>query len=200
MDAFAYLSRQGWRGSGHGLHPGGVKKPLMVSKKSNNYGIGKKKIDAHGDAWWSRVFDAGLKNFDPQSPGPGPSVPSGELSLFKAGGRKWTGLYDGFVKGKEDLAGTMPPTVLDSPEVSRINSSSQQPTAGTERRKSSTPCAHTDHTARRGSHSRDPKTQSKAKNTSVKKKRKRKGDASDRRGDRLNEDIGSKTRGEKNAF
>jgi nucleolar protein TMA23 len=64
MDSSAYLTRHGWLGDGHALHPGGIKKPLLVSKKANVLGLGKKKNDAHADQWWARAFDSGLKNLE----------------------------------------------------------------------------------------------------------------------------------------
>jgi len=117
MDAIAYLTRQGWLGTGHSLHPTGrgIKKPLLVSQKSNVLGIGKKKHDAHADQWWARTFDAGLKNLDVgRSPSTGAtgSVKAGargQLDMLKAGGHKWAGnrgLYAGFVRG-EGLSGTI---------------------------------------------------------------------------------------------
>ncbi len=64
MDASAYLTRQGWRGRGHALHPAGhgLAHPLLLARKSDNRGVGKRK-QGHtlADQWWSRAFDASLQ-------------------------------------------------------------------------------------------------------------------------------------------
>ncbi|MCJ1245985.1 hypothetical protein MMC30_003189 [Trapelia coarctata] len=122
MDTTAYLTGQGWLGTGHSLHPTGrgIKKPLLVAQKSNVLGVGKKKYDAHADQWWARVFDAGLKNLEVgrnESTGATQSVTAGtwgQLDTLKAGGQKWAGnrgLYAGFVRG-EVLSGTITPEVI----------------------------------------------------------------------------------------
>lgn len=65
MDADAYLRRQGWRGTGHSLDhtDRGIKKPLLITHKQDQLGLGKKKA-AHSadDQWWMRAFDESLKN------------------------------------------------------------------------------------------------------------------------------------------
>ena len=108
MNTTAYLTRQGWLGAGYSLHPSGhgIQKPLLVSKKSNVLGIGKKKHDAHADQWWARAFDATLKDLNVSK-----DEVSGETEkvTFGAGARqletagrihgKWAGLYGDFVKG-----------------------------------------------------------------------------------------------------
>jgi hypothetical protein len=64
MNAEAYLRKQGWQGSGHSLDSTGrgIKKPLLISHKQDQLGLGKKKA-AHttDDQWWMRAFDASLK-------------------------------------------------------------------------------------------------------------------------------------------
>ena len=119
MDTAAYLTRQGWLGSGHSLHPTGrgIKKPLLISQKRNVLGIGQKRHDAHADQWWARAFDSSLKNLDVGADGTNdigdslrPGV-SGILEMIHAGGQKWAsngGLYAGFVRG-EGLRGTIQP-------------------------------------------------------------------------------------------
>lgn len=124
MDTRAYLTGQGWLGTGHSLHPTGrgIKKPLLVSRKSNVLGVGKKKHDTHADQWWARAFDAGLKSLEvgrSESSGATESVKAGtwgQLDTLKAGGQKWAGnggLYAGFVRG-EGLSGTITPELLDN--------------------------------------------------------------------------------------
>ena len=120
MDTAGYLTRQGWRGTGHALHPTGrgIKKPLLISQKKNVLGIGKKKHDAHADQWWARAFDSSLKDLNVvkvegrklQSPdilvaeesetGEGKGQDADvtvkrrewcQLDMLRAGGAKWVG-------------------------------------------------------------------------------------------------------------
>ena len=122
MDTTAYLTGQGWLGTGHSLHPTGrgIKKPLLVSRKSNVLGVGKKRHDAHADQWWARAFDAGLKSLQVgQNETTGAIQPVkagvwGQLDMLKAGSQKWAGnggLYAGFVRG-EGLSGTITPEII----------------------------------------------------------------------------------------
>jgi hypothetical protein len=62
MDAAGHLKRYGWQGVGHSLDLGGkgLVKPLLVSHKSDNRGIGQKK-SLVSDQWWMRAFDESLK-------------------------------------------------------------------------------------------------------------------------------------------
>lgn len=118
MDATAYLTRQGWLGAGHSLQPGGrgIKKPLLVSKKRNVLGLGKKLHDSHADQWWARTFDSSLKSLavDKDQPTGTHHVTvggSGALEMVQKGGVKGVGkagLYGNFVRG-EGLSGTLTP-------------------------------------------------------------------------------------------
>ncbi|KAI4284413.1 MAG: hypothetical protein L6R38_001419 [Xanthoria sp. 2 TBL-2021] len=111
MNAAAYLTSQGWRGSGHALHPNGkgISKPLLVSKKTNVLGVGKKAHDAYADQWWSRAFDDTLRSLNGQNI-------TGKVATSNEGDAKWPaivptrwtangGLYGSFVRG-EGLRGT----------------------------------------------------------------------------------------------
>lgn len=122
MDASAYLSKQGWLGTGHSLHPNGrgIKKPLLVSQKANLLGIGTKKYDAHADQWWARAFDTSLKSLgvgkDKTTGGIGNVTPGqfGAVDMSKAGGAERAGkggLYAGFVQGAT-LGGTLTPEMV----------------------------------------------------------------------------------------
>lgn len=136
MDASAYLRRQGWLGNGHALHPSGkgIKKPLAVSKKSDVFGVGKKKVDVHADQWWARAFDHGLKTLDigksqdVKTVFPPDTQHLGDIELLRKGGAKWTGLFDGFVKGESLQATFSSQTAEHGVVVSAI-----QQTAGSER-------------------------------------------------------------------
>ena len=118
MDTTAYLTRQGWLGAGHSLQPGGrgIKKPLLVSKKPNVLGLGKKQHDSHADQWWARAFDSSLKSLavdkDRATGAHHVAVRgSGALEIVQKGGGKWigkAGLYGNFVRG-EGLSGTWMP-------------------------------------------------------------------------------------------
>ena len=120
MDTAAYLSRQGWRGDGHALHHSGrgLTKPIRISQKTNVYGIGKKKHDAHADQWWARAFDDTLKGLNTTNDNitgkvDGINLGAGSQALQMVGraGAKWvgqSGLYRNFVRG-ESLSGTLTP-------------------------------------------------------------------------------------------
>ncbi|KAL9000228.1 MAG: hypothetical protein Q9169_001130 [Polycauliona sp. 2 TL-2023] len=112
MNAAAYLTSQGWRGSGHALHPSGngISKPLLISQKSNTLGVGKKAHDAYADQWWARAFDDTLKSLNGQSTTKKSST-TAEAEVVKRAvvPTRWSmggGLYGGFVRG-EGLRGTM---------------------------------------------------------------------------------------------
>ena len=113
MDAAAYLTNQGWRGSGHTLQPNGkgISKPLLVSRKTNVLGVGKKAHDAHADQWWSRAFDETLRSLNGQTTTTRSNTTSGAADAKSQGivPTRWTtngGLHGSFVKG-ESLKGTM---------------------------------------------------------------------------------------------
>ncbi|KAI4126731.1 MAG: hypothetical protein LQ338_003595 [Usnochroma carphineum] len=112
MDTTAYLTRQGWRGDGHGLHPSGhgIKKPLLVSKKMNTLGVGKKAHDVHADQWWARAFDETLRSINGEKTVKA-SVVSSDATPTQSGvsASKWSGnggLYGNFIRG-DGLEGTI---------------------------------------------------------------------------------------------
>jgi nucleolar protein TMA23 len=116
MDAHALLTSQGWRGTGNSLHPTsnsiGLSKPLLVSQKRNNLGLGKKQHKT-SDMWWMNAFDSSLKGLDTSKQGQVvQTVSSGGLDMVAKGGAKWVGskggLYASFVRG-ECLSGTITP-------------------------------------------------------------------------------------------
>ena len=120
MDTTAYLTRHGWLGDGHSLHPSGngIKTPLLVSKKTNVLGIGKKQHDAQADQWWARAFDATLKDLNvgvDDATGKVKRVTFGagakQLQTVGRIGAKWAasgGLYGAFIRG-QSLEGTITP-------------------------------------------------------------------------------------------
>jgi nucleolar protein TMA23 len=120
MDAHALLTSQGWRGYGHSLHPTsdntGLTRPLMVSSKPNNHGVGKKHHTS--DMWWLNAFDASLKGLDTSTEGKVvQTVTSGGLDMVKKGGARFVGnggLYSVFVKG-EGLEGTILRNTVSTP-------------------------------------------------------------------------------------
>ncbi|KAG9245715.1 hypothetical protein BJ878DRAFT_540977 [Calycina marina] len=114
MNAHALLTSQGWRGTGHSLHPTsdttGLSRPLLVSSKNNNLGIGKKQHKT-SDMWWMNAFDKSLKGLDTSVEGQvTQTVTSGGLDMVVKGGAKFVGnkggLYASFVRG-EVLGGTL---------------------------------------------------------------------------------------------
>ncbi|MCJ1339303.1 hypothetical protein MMC09_004592 [Bachmanniomyces sp. S44760] len=140
MDTSAYLSRQGWRGTGHPLHHTGrgIKKPLLVSKKSNVLGIGNKPHAAQSNQWWSRAFDDSLKCLkvgQDDSSHDGSTEPVASVQTNpKATPTRWTshgGLYRNFVQG-EGLQGTRDSDTkagvgIVTPEINPGDSSRQGP-------------------------------------------------------------------------
>jgi len=118
MNAHALLTSQGWRGTGHSLHPTsdstGLSRPLLVSSKNNNLGIGKKQHKT-SDMWWMNAFDKSLKGLDTSVEGQvKQTVTSGGLDMVMKGGARFVGnkggLYASFVKG-EVLGGTLPESI-----------------------------------------------------------------------------------------
>lgn len=116
MDAHALLTSQGWRGTGHSLHPSsdstGLAKPLLVAQKKNNLGVGKKQHKT-SDMWWMNAFDKTLKGLDTSKDGTVvQNVTNGGLDMVVRGGARFVGnsggLYASFVRG-ECLSGTITP-------------------------------------------------------------------------------------------
>jgi len=119
MDAHALLTSQGWRGSGHSLHPTsdatGLSRPLLVSQKANTLGLGKKQHRT-SDMWWMNAFDKSLQGLDTSEQGKVvQKVTNAGLDMVVKGGAKYVGnsggLYASFVKG-EPLSGTLTPEDL----------------------------------------------------------------------------------------
>lgn len=111
MDTAAYLTRQGWRGSGHSLHPSGhgIAKPLLVSKKNDVLGLGNRKNDALADQWWLKAFDNTLKQVNPGAVDGASKSAEKITSTFRRSFHS-NALYSNFVKG-EGLSGTQTPAV-----------------------------------------------------------------------------------------
>lgn len=126
MDAHALLTSQGWRGTGHSLHPTsdktGLARPLLVSQKQNNLGVGKKQHRT-SDMWWMNAFDKSLKGLDTSKEGTVvQTVTNGGLDMVVSGGAKYVGrgggLFASFVRG-ECLSGTITPeeVVVDEQDL-----------------------------------------------------------------------------------
>jgi nucleolar protein TMA23 len=121
MDAHSLLTSQGWRGSGHSLHPTsdntGLSRPLLVSRKQNTLGVGKKQHRT-SDMWWMNAFDKSLKGLETTEEGRiVQAVTNGGLDMVAKGGSKFVGsggLYASFVRG-ESLIGTIPPENYERP-------------------------------------------------------------------------------------
>ncbi|KAK7181899.1 hypothetical protein DPSP01_009494 [Paraphaeosphaeria sporulosa] len=131
MNAEGLLRRQGWRGAGFSLDTSdrGIKKPLLISHKQDQLGLGKKKAShTTDDQWWMRAFDESLQNLG--------SGKTSTLSQIQEKGINRGGLYGFFVKG-EGLQGsigeetsipasgaTTPPTSVDDSSTDESESDS----------------------------------------------------------------------------
>lgn len=124
MDTAGYLTSQGWLGSGHSLDPSGhgIEEPLLISRKSDLLGLGKRKNEVHADEWWTRDFDTTLKHLNVGTDGV-TETPEKEalktglepLERTVHGDLKWglgNGLYGHFVRGG-GLSGTHAPGIVE---------------------------------------------------------------------------------------
>ncbi|EMR71746.1 putative dna-directed rna polymerase ii subunit rpb1 protein [Eutypa lata UCREL1] len=109
MNAHALLTSQGWRGTGHSLHPtsdgNGLKHHILIKRNDDGRGLGSKK-DHKAEAWWMNAFDQALKGIDTAGGGTMKQKPGGgESALAKItskGAAKYMGsrgLYQSFVRG-----------------------------------------------------------------------------------------------------
>ncbi|KAJ9492047.1 hypothetical protein VN97_g1198 [Penicillium thymicola] len=106
MDAQAYLIKHGWSGPGNPLNPNkrpgahsglGLTRPLLVSRKANNHGVGKKTTKDPTNQWWLRGFEDALK---------GVGNDSFEANSSRENNALTSELYRHFVRG-DGLAGTL---------------------------------------------------------------------------------------------
>ncbi|KAH9893032.1 hypothetical protein F4778DRAFT_784486 [Xylariomycetidae sp. FL2044] len=119
MDAHALLTSQGWRGTGHSLHPtddrNGLTHHILIKRNNDGSGLGSKK-DHKVEAWWMNAFDQALKGIDTKSGTMKQTLKGGALEKITArGAGKYTGsrgLYTSFVRG-----GTMEGTLGKSQDA-----------------------------------------------------------------------------------
>ncbi|KAI1459489.1 hypothetical protein F4805DRAFT_64403 [Annulohypoxylon moriforme] len=130
MNAHALLTAQGWRGTGHSLHPTnddtGLKHHLLIKRNDDGRGLGSKK-DHKQEAWWLNAFDQALKGIDTKTGTMKQTLRGGALEKITAKGAasKYTGtrgLYSSFVKGgmMEGTVGTNLVTGLPTPPDSGV--------------------------------------------------------------------------------
>ncbi|KAI2472590.1 hypothetical protein F4781DRAFT_344214 [Annulohypoxylon bovei var. microspora] len=130
MDAHALLTAQGWRGTGHSLHPTsdgtGLKHHLLIKRNDGGRGLGSNK-DHKQEAWWLNAFDQALKGIDTKSGTMRQTLRGGALEKITAKGAaaKYTGtrgLYSSFVRGglMEGTVGLGVPTGLPTPPDSGV--------------------------------------------------------------------------------
>jgi nucleolar protein TMA23 len=158
MDAQAFLTAQGWRGSGHSLHATsdskGLARPLLVAKKQDTLGLGQGPHRT-SDMWWMDALDKSLKGLDTSQPGRVvQTVADGTLDVV-ARGRSRTGpaggLYASFVQG-ESLGSTIAPEASTAPNKSRKRSAGKSETREERRaRKAARRAARASHTPDLGS-------------------------------------------------
>ncbi|KAI1131810.1 hypothetical protein F5Y10DRAFT_35475 [Nemania abortiva] len=107
MNAHALLTAQGWRGTGHSLHPtsdsNGLTHHILIKRNQDGSGLGSKK-DHKQEAWWLNAFDQALKGIDMKSGTMKQTLKGGALEKITARNpaTKYTGargLYTSFVRG-----------------------------------------------------------------------------------------------------
>ncbi|KAI1362757.1 hypothetical protein F5Y08DRAFT_311317 [Xylaria arbuscula] len=107
MNAHALLTAQGWRGTGHSLHPtsdsNGLTHHILIKRNQDGAGLGSKK-DHKQEAWWLNAFDQALKGIDMKSGTMKQTLKGGALEKITARNpaTKYTGtrgLYTSFVRG-----------------------------------------------------------------------------------------------------
>lgn len=110
MDAAKHLKGLGWRGEGHSLDSTnrGLRKPLLVSNRNANQGLGSKsQKEKQADQWWLNAFDNALKEIG--------TGKESNLAQVAKHGVKLGGLYGFFVKG-EELVGTIQERIAEESE------------------------------------------------------------------------------------
>ncbi|KAI0909785.1 hypothetical protein F4823DRAFT_412920 [Ustulina deusta] len=107
MNAHALLTAQGWRGTGHSLHPtsdsNGLTHHILIKRNQDGSGLGSKK-DHKQEAWWLNAFDQALKGIDMKTGTMKQTLKGGALEKITArhAATKYTGvrgLYTSFVRG-----------------------------------------------------------------------------------------------------
>ncbi|KAI1119151.1 hypothetical protein F5Y14DRAFT_123184 [Nemania sp. NC0429] len=107
MNAHALLTSQGWRGTGHSLHPTsdstGLTHHILIKRNQDGSGLGSKK-DHRQEAWWLSAFDQALKGIDMKTGTMKQTLKGGALEKITArnAATKYTGvrgLYTSFVRG-----------------------------------------------------------------------------------------------------
>ncbi|KAI9771073.1 MAG: hypothetical protein M1840_002424 [Geoglossum simile] len=139
MDTARYLKTQGWLGTGHALSIGkGLSKPLLISRKSDVLGVGKKHNQA--DQWWARAFDDSLSGLEVQEGDVGADgVREVKVTQTKKGGvleglvAGKGSLYSMFVKG-EGLVGTIGKGTMED-ETAENRREAERGHTGEDRRK-----------------------------------------------------------------
>ncbi|KAI1425767.1 hypothetical protein F5Y12DRAFT_345357 [Xylaria sp. FL1777] len=107
MNAHALLTAQGWRGTGHSLHPtsdnNGLTHHILIKRNQDGSGLGSKK-DHKQEAWWLNAFDQALKGIDMKTGTMKQTLKGGALEKITArnAATKYTGtrgLYTSFIRG-----------------------------------------------------------------------------------------------------
>ncbi|KAI0539757.1 hypothetical protein GGR58DRAFT_210990 [Xylaria digitata] len=107
MNAHALLTAQGWRGTGHSLHPtsdsNGLTHHILIKRNQDGSGLGSKK-DHKQEAWWLNAFDQALKGIDTKGGTMKQTLKGGALEKITArnAATKYTGargLYTSFIRG-----------------------------------------------------------------------------------------------------
>lgn len=158
MDAAKHLKGLGWRGEGHSLDSTdrGLRKPLLVSNRHANQGLGSKsQKEKQADQWWLNAFDNALKQIG--------TGKESNLAQVAKHGVKLGGLYGFFVRG-EQLTGTIQEeeTTEESEEATQdteeVDDSSTEPSSVETSDASDSSDSESESTSERASHIPPPQS------------------------------------------
>ncbi|KAI5294394.1 hypothetical protein KEM52_004115 [Ascosphaera acerosa] len=194
MDAKALLMSQGWSGPGNPLNPGrrpgahgglGLTKPILVARKQNTLGVGRKTTIDHTNQWWLRGFEAALKGVGTGAGTPGTATPTSEDSSYRSGLSAGSELHRYFVSGGV-LLGTLETRAQGlEPARTGVSSAGSTPVSEAEDEATSEKKKHKSSKRKRDrdneeSQSRARKHRSKRSKTEKKEKHREHGDADDK--------------------
>ncbi|KAH8163121.1 hypothetical protein CIB48_g5125 [Xylaria polymorpha] len=124
MNAHALLTAQGWRGTGHSLHPTddrtGLTHHILIKRNQDGSGLGSKK-DHKQEAWWLNAFDQALKGIDMKSGTMKQTLKGGALEKITARNvaTKYTGARGLYTSGAGTPLSQEPETKISKREETK---------------------------------------------------------------------------------